>query len=436
MFVACLLFYYFYEILNIFKLDFRSTGIFYTVHDLYRLFFLLPVVYASYYFGIKGAVASAAFIFVSLLPRAFFASPYPNPLLRMAFFCVFACIIGVLTARAAAVLCANETRFRRLFDNMGNSVAIYETHDNGNTFIFNNFNKAGENIDHIKKENLIGKSVTDVFPGVKESGLFEILQQVWRTGLPERHPVSHYVDGRIYSWKNHYAYKLPTGEIVAVCYDITEYKRAEEQLNASLREKEILLREVHHRVKNNMQVISGLLDLQAKSNGNPELINMLHKSQDRIRAMALVHERLYASNDFAKIDLVGYARALSQDLFQSYSIDSGKIDLIIQADDGQVDINKAIPCGLILNELISNALKHAFPGDGPGEIKIIIHETENVEIEIVVCDNGLGLPDDIDIHQARSVGLYLVNGLVKNQLDGQINVTRDAGTEFRIKIPL
>ena len=224
--------------------------------------------------------------------------------------------------------------------------------------------------------------------------------------------------------------------VVCQYVDITERKQAEEQLNKSLREKETLLREVHHRVKNNMQVMSGLLDLQAKSNGNPELINMLHASQDRIRSMALVHERLYASNNFARIDLAGYARALSQDLFQSYSIDSGKIDLIIQADDGQVDINKAIPCGLILNELISNALKHAFPGDGPGEIKIIIHETENVEIEIAVCDNGLGLPDDIDIHQPRSVGLYLVNGLVKNQLDGQINVTRDAGTEIRIKFPV
>ena len=101
-----------------------------------------------------------------------------------------------------------------------------------------------------------------------------------------------------------------------------------------------------------------------------------------------------------------------------------------------MDINKAIPCGLILNELISNVLKHAFPGDGPGELRIIIHETKNTEIEIIVRDNGIGLSDDVDIHQPGTVGLHLVNGLVKKQLDGQIEVRRDNRTEFRIKFPL
>jgi two-component sensor histidine kinase len=195
--------------------------------------------------------------------------------------------------------------------------------------------------------------------------------------------------------------------------------------------------EVHHRVKNNMQVISGLLDLQARSSGNPELIERLNESQSRIRAMSLVHEKLYGSKDFARIDLAGYVRTLSQDLFQSYKINPGKIDLIVQIDgDVYVDINKAIPCGLILNELISNALKHAFPGDRHGELQIIIRETKNTEIEIVVRDNGFGLPDDVDIHQPRTAGLHLVNGLVKNQLDGQMEVRRDNGTEFRIKFPL
>jgi PAS domain S-box-containing protein len=219
--------------------------------------------------------------------------------------------------------------------------------------------------------------------------------------------------------------------------DITDRKQAEEQIKASLREKEILLREVHHRVKNNMQVISGLLDLQARSSGNPELTGMLNESQSRIHAMSLVHEKLYGSKDFARIDLAGYVRTISQDLFQSYKINPGEIDLIVKTDgDVYMDINKAIPCGLILNELISNALKHAFLGDRQGEIQILINETKNTEIEIVIRDNGLGLPDDIDIHEFRSLGLDLVNGLVRNQLDGQIEVRRDNGTEFRIKFPL
>ena len=153
--------------------------------------------------------------------------------------------------------------------------------------------------------------------------------------------------------------------------------------------------------------------------------------------MSLVHEKLYGSKDFARIDLAGYVKTLSKDLFQTYKINPGKIDLIIQTDgDVYVDINKAIPCGLILNELISNALKHAFSGDRHGELQIIIRETKNTEIEIVVRDNGLGLPDDVDIDQPESVGLHLVNGLVKNQLDGKMEVRQDAGTEIRIKFPL
>jgi two-component sensor histidine kinase len=153
--------------------------------------------------------------------------------------------------------------------------------------------------------------------------------------------------------------------------------------------------------------------------------------------MSLVHEKLYSVDDFSKIGLAGYARSLAEELFQSHNINTGKIDLIVKTD-GEicVDINKAIPCGLVLNELVSNALKHAFLGDRHGELEIIIGETKNAEIEIVIRDNGLGLPDDVDIHQPLSVGLYLVNGLVKNQLDGQIDVRRDNGTEFQIKFPL
>jgi PAS domain S-box-containing protein len=219
--------------------------------------------------------------------------------------------------------------------------------------------------------------------------------------------------------------------------DITDRKQAEERIHASLREKEILLREVHHRVKNNMQVISGLLDLPAALSGNQERRRMFHESQSRIHAMSLVHEKLYGSNNLAKIDLADYVRTMSQDLFQTYKINPGKIDLIIQTDsDVYVDINKAIPCGLILNELISNALKHAFPGDRHGELQIIIRGMKKTEIEIVVRDNGLGLPDDVDIHQPSSVGLHLVNGLVKNQLDGQVEIRRNAGTEILIKYPL
>jgi two-component sensor histidine kinase/CheY-like chemotaxis protein len=230
-------------------------------------------------------------------------------------------------------------------------------------------------------------------------------------------------------------------KIIHIAMNITDRKLAENALHASLLEKELLIREVHHRVKNNMQIMLGLLDLQARSTGDPNLTEMLNEGQKRIRAMALIHEIFYNSKDFSRIDLAGYARTLSQELFQAYKINPGKIDLIIQADGAVcVDISRATPCGLILNELISNALKHAFPGDKPGRLEIIIRETKNTEgvpvIEIFIRDNGLGLPDDVDIRHPRSMGFNLINGLVTHQLDGQIEAIRGNGTEFRITFPV
>ena len=292
-----------------------------------------------------------------------------------------------------------------------------------------------------KKEKVTGKSVYELSPKEFADLYHEkdraLLQnpgiQIYESTVKDRGGVVHNVIFHKATFSN---MDGSVGGLIGAILDITDRKRAEVQLHASLREKDILLREIHHRVKNNMQVIIGLLDLQASSSGNPELMEMLNKSQSRIRSMALVHEKLYASKDFTRINLAGYLRDLSQDLFQSYKINPGKIDLIIQTDGVYVDINKAIPCGLVLNELISNVLKHAFPGDRQGELQIIIREEKNTEMEIVVRDNGLGLPDDVDIHQPRTMGLNLVNGLVKNQLNGQMEVRQDNGTEFRIKFPL
>jgi PAS domain S-box-containing protein len=334
--------------------------------------------------------------------------------------------------RLESLLTESEERYRRLFETASDGIVLLEKREGKITHA----NPAAEKMLGYAKKESVGNKLQDI--GVSlDMGDFQTTMNI----LNEI-GIIHYNDVPVKTKSGQHIYTdiyLVDRARLVQCNirDITDRKQAEERIHASLREKDILLREVHHRVKNNMQVISGLLDLQARSNGNPELIEMLNKSQSRIRSMALVHEKLYASKDLARIDMVGYVRALSQELFQAYKINPGKIDLIVQTDgDVYVDINKAIPCGLILNELISNALKHAFPGDGPGELRIIIHETKNKEIEIVVRDNGLGLPDDVDIHQPRSMGLHLVNGLVKKQLDGQIEIRRDNGTEFRIKFPL
>jgi PAS domain S-box-containing protein len=306
------------------------------------------------------------------------------------------------------------------------------------------FNRAGEELLGYDRRDLMGKNNLDLFPPEQAAHFMakdrEVLDgEVGLLDIPEE-PILTARKGQRWLHTRKVCLKGPDGVtkfLLGISEDITERKLAEEKIQASLQEKEILLGEVHHRVKNNMQVISGLLDLQARASTNPELIEKLNESRSRIRSMSLIHEKLYGFKDFAKLDLAGYVRTLSQDLLQSYRIDPGKIDLIIQGDDEvYVDINQAIPCGLILNELISNVLKHAFPGDGPGELRIIMAKTIHREIEIIVRDNGLGLPDDVDIHQPRTVGLHLVNGLVKNQLDGQMEVRRGQGTEFRFIFPL
>jgi PAS domain S-box-containing protein len=335
--------------------------------------------------------------------------------------------------RTEEALRDSEARYRALFDNISSGVAIYDVKDNGDDFVFKDFNKSGEQIDGDCKEDIIGKSVLDVRPGIKEFGLFDVFKRVWETGKAEHYPVSLYKDRRLSKWYENYVYKLPSGEIVAAYDDITERKRAEEEIHATLREKTTLLNEIHHRVKNNLQVISSLLDLQAMSSGNPDVIRMSEESQRRIRSMAMIHETLYQSRDFSRIDLGSYVRDLSIELLQSLKINSGKIDLTIQADKAVfLDIGKVIPCGLILSELLSNALKHAFPGDGTGRIMVMINQSATKKIEIIIRDNGVGLPGDVNPHQHRTVGLHLVNGLVKNQLHGQMEVRSDNGTEFRI----
>ena len=226
------------------------------------------------------------------------------------------------------------------------------------------------------------------------------------------------------------------GDILA---NALERKRVEEQLNASLKEKEVLLKEIHHRVKNNMQVISSLLNLQSGRIKNQEILEMFKESQDRIRSMSLIHERLYQSADLAKIDFSHYIQNLANHLFQSYRIDPEAVVLKTDVRDVSLDINKAIPCGLIINELVSNSLKYAFPKVKDtekkevkkGEIDIRL-TADDGKVILLVKDNGIGLPPDLDIETADSYGLQLVTTLVA-QLNGKIHIKRKPGATFKIK---
>lgn len=213
---------------------------------------------------------------------------------------------------------------------------------------------------------------------------------------------------------------------------------AETRLQASVREKEVMLREIHHRVKNNLQIVSSLLSLQAARVQDPNTVEMLRDSQNRVRSMAYIHERLYRSPDLARVNFADYARALAGHLLNSYqSPDSETVSVRVDiGDDARLSVDTAIPCGLIVNELVSNALKHAFPPawKTPGVITIAMRQTSN-ECTLTVRDNGVGLPVDVDFRHARSLGLELV-AILAQQLGGVADIDRRSGTVFTIRFPL
>lgn len=451
----------------------------------------------------------------------------------------------------------SEERFRSLFNYMASGVAIYSPVDSGNDFVFKDLNQAAEHIDNVRKADLLGKRITNVFPSVRDFGLLKVLKRVYETGKAERYPISLYQDDRISGWRDNFVYKLPSGEIVAVYEDVTERKKAEKELRKneqfleniienipdmifvksadelrferinkaaeriwgyrreelvgktdydffpkeeadfytqndrevldkkelrdipeetihtksmgtrilhtkkiplldeegrskyllgisedvtkhklaerelkkSLDEKEALLKEIHHRVKNNMQIISSLLNLQSDYVQGDETKDVLKDSQSRVKTMAMIHEKLYTSSDLSHINFKEYTEKLVSDIFYTYGIQIGTIEPIFNIEDVEMNMETAIPLGLIINELVTNSLKFAFP-DKKGSVTVEL-ETEGDKHTLIVADDGVGLPEDFDFKNADSLGLELVNNLVK-QIDGEITLDTSHGTKYEI----
>jgi len=213
-------------------------------------------------------------------------------------------------------------------------------------------------------------------------------------------------------------------------WQIFQQKRGRDQLRSSLDEKEVLLKEIHHRVKNNLQVISSLLSLQSTYVRDQADAEIFRESQNRIRSMALIHEKLYQSGSVSRVDFPLYARSLATTLFRSYRPAESNVQLKVDFGDVALGIDAAVPCGLIINELISNALKHAFPGGRGGTITLALRERDG-RMHLTVRDDGVGLSERLDVRRPSSLGLQLVNTLVA-QIGGVLEVDRTAGTEFRI----
>ncbi len=221
--------------------------------------------------------------------------------------------------------------------------------------------------------------------------------------------------------------------------EIIERQKAENQLKDSLKEKEVLLKEIHHRVKNNLQVISSLLYIQSKNIKDKKALELFKDSENRVRSMALVHEKLYRSENLININLEEYLRSLTYHLLQTYSINGKHIDIQIRVRNIQLTVEKAIPCGLIISELVSNSLKYAFPEDREGTIRVeLFSEEKNQNMDgavkactLIVSDNGIGFPEGLDFQNTESLGMQLVRNLTR-QMDGVIELDRSSGTSFKI----
>ena len=218
---------------------------------------------------------------------------------------------------------------------------------------------------------------------------------------------------------------------VAVFEDITERKEHERQLEESIKEKEVLLKEVHHRVKNNMQVISSILNLQSSYIDDETALAILRESQDRIKSMSFVHESLYQSKTLSEVNFSEYIQNIARNLFHSYGRPEGGINLVFELEEVYLNLDTSIPCGLIINEVVSNSLKYAFQGREKGEIKIQFSKLSDGKLKLIVSDDGIGLPNNFDIENAESLGLQLVTTLV-TQVSGELEIDTKSGTQFNI----
>ena len=215
---------------------------------------------------------------------------------------------------------------------------------------------------------------------------------------------------------------------VITFFDITEKKKAQQKLTASLSEKETLLKEVHHRVKNNMQIISSLLSLQSRQAHNPETQQVVEECRGRVKTMALIHEKLYRSHNLGSIDFADYLKDLTNDLSRTRQNENTKMNVNITTDQIFLPIDTAIPCGLIINELVTNALKHAFPNKNPGEVTVDFHKLSDGKLSLSIKDNGRGRPPDLDINKTETLGLTLITNLAK-QLNATLEYHNDNGFE-------
>lgn len=329
-----------------------------------------------------------------------------------------------------AALRESEERFKTF---MNNSPVMAFMKDQEGRYVY--VNEQLKRVFNVKQSDWYGKTDEDWFSEAAANQIRKDDISVISTGkTSEVLETVHTPDGFTHYWL---VFKFPVKDssgqwlLGGVAVDITQRKQAEEEIKLSLQEKEVLLKEVHHRVKNNLQIIDSLFRHQFRHTQDRQTTEVLKECQNRVNSMALLHEKLYQSKDLSKINLAGYIRSLLANLFNSYSFNTNLIDLKIEVDNIFVDFETALPCGLIVNELVSNSLKYAFPLGKEGAIQIKFHQKDFQNFMLMVKDDGVGLPKGFNFNQLQSLGLKLVRSLVR-QLGGQLEINSNRGTEFLI----
>lgn len=283
---------------------------------------------------------------------------------------------------------------------------------------------------------IVGKHISELLPPEMAANYLATIQQAMATNTVQAYEQVVTIGDRV-QYEEVRVAPVDEHRVLLMVRDISDRKQAELKVQASLREKDLLLQEIHHRVKNNLQIICSLLNLQANTFHDPHIIEPLMESQRRVCTMALVHERLYQTASLAELDIADYITELVSDFFPISLVDNLSIDLRFNLVHLSLEADMAIACGLIINELVSNALKYAFPNDRPGEVCISFqpHPTQADHYTLTIADNGIGLPADLDIHNTTSLGLQIVCALV-TQLVGTLEVDRTHGTTFHITFPI
>jgi PAS domain S-box-containing protein len=421
---------------------------------------LAIVVFGGLIYGMRGALALAVASIVTagagvyLLTNNLLPAPaiIYSPLNIFSDYVVFLLFTAIFTGQAISSIDSSTARFEQELEERKRAEKLLTHSEQSYREIFNSTSEAiiifhwenGAILDvndamlrmygFCRKEEILGKQAGDLCSGIppySSQEADELVRKVPFDGSQTFEWHARRSDGQTFWVEISLRGTVIGGErrALAVIRDITDRRHTQEMLKDSLREKEALLKEIHHRVKNNLQVVSSLLNLQSAELTNGPVQEAFRESQNRIKSMALIHEKLYRSDSLSGVDFDEYLHAIVGQLIRTYGKRS--VHARIEARETILEIEKAIPCGLIVNELISNAIKHGFPEGQEGVIDVRLSRDDSGIIELVVHDSGVGLAKDLDPFSASSLGLTLVRDLT-DQLGGQLEISSNGGTRVRI----